>query len=431
MRPRPAARRLRLLTLAAVCAARPLAAQDVPPPPRPATARPTAAPSPLRRLDGTTLAADSADVLARRLVAEHAITGLQVAVVNGGRLAWTAAYGVRARGDGAGSAPPGADLPMQRTTTTWAASITKAVFATYVMQLVEQGRFDLDAPVARQLPQPLDAYAPYREKAALVVHDSAWGRVTPRMLLSHTGGLLNFASMEPDGRMRLHDAPGTRYRYSGEGINLVQFLVEQRLGRPLDALMQEALFGPLGMARTSLTFRPELADDIADRFGADGRFLAKTRRHPARAAGSMTSTAGDLAAFAIALMDGRVLRAATRDAMLAPRVRITARTQFGSGSETTDGDEARRLGLAYGLGWGLLTRTPDGPAFFKEGHGDGAQTYLLCYTRPRSCLALLANSDNGELAFRPLVNALLGTDAVPWTWEGYTPAQIRAAQQQP
>jgi CubicO group peptidase (beta-lactamase class C family) len=403
--------------------------------PAAAQGAPSAAPPPaaaaLRRLDGTALGTDSADALVRRLVAEHAIAGLQVAVVNGGRLAWSAAYGVRARGDGAGSAPLGPDLPMQRTTTTWAASITKAVFATYVMHLVERGRFDLDTPVARQLPQPLDAYAPYRDKAARLVRDSAWLRVTPRMLLSHTSGLANFAWLEPDSLMRLHDAPGTRYRYSGEGINLVQFLVEQRLGAPLDTLVRAALLDPLGMTRTSLAFRRDFEADIADRFGPDGRFLAKTRRTPARAAGSMTSTAGDLAVFAIALMDGRVLRPATRDAMLAPQVRITARTQFGPGSEADDGEgsaEARRVGLAYGIGWGLLTRTPHGPAFFKEGHGDGAQTYLLCFPRARSCLVLLANSDNGELAFRPLVNALLGTDAVPWTWAGYTPAQIRAAQ---
>ena len=430
---RPCRAPRRLLALVALVALLPLrgaAAQDpalVGPPTAARTNAP--APSPLRRLDGTTLSGDAADAVVRRLVAEHAIAGLQVAVVNGGRLAWSAAYGVRARGDGSGSAPAGPDLPMQRTTTTWAASITKAVFATYVMQLVEQGRFDLDAPVARQLPRPLDAYAPYREKAALLVRDTAWGRVTPRMLLSHTSGLANFAWLEPDSLMRLHGAPGARYRYSGEGINLVQFLVEQRLGQPLDTLMRAALFAPLGMTRTSLTFRPEFAADIADRFAPDGRFLARTRRNPARAAGSMTSTAEDLAAFAVALLDGRVLRAATRDAMLAPQVRITARTQFGPGSETTGGEEAARLGLAYGVGWGLLTRTPHGPAFFKEGHGDGAQTYLLCFARQRSCLVALANSDNGEFAFRPLVNALLGTDAVPWTWEGYTPAQIRAAQE--
>ncbi len=379
----------------------------------------------LSRLDGSTISSQTADSIVRQQVLQHRIAGLQVAVVNDGRLVWSEAYGVRARGDGAGSAPAGPDLPMQRSTTTWAASITKAVFGIYVMQLVEQGRFDLDLPIVRQLPQPLDSYAPYREKAALIVHDTLWSRVTPRMLLSHTGGLVNFATMEPDGRMRLHDVPGTRYRYSGEGINLLQFVIEQRLGHPLDSLMQSAIFAPLQMRRTSLTFRADFSDDIADRFDPDGRFLAKTRRAPARAAGSMTSSAEDLAAFAVALLDDRLLREGTRREMLRPQVRITARTQFGPGSEATDGDEAARLGLAYGMGWGLLTQTQHGPAFFKEGHGDGAQTYLLCFLRQRSCIVLLANSDNGEFAFRPLVNALLGTDDVPWTWEGWTPAQIR------
>jgi CubicO group peptidase (beta-lactamase class C family) len=389
----------------------------------------------IHRLDGTVISHDRADALTRQLVVEHAITGLQVAVINNGQRVWSAAYGVRARGDGNGSAAVGPDLPMQRSTTTWAASITKALFATFVMRLVERQQLDIDVPIVRQLPQPLDSYAPYRTKAAALMSDSMWPRVTPRMLLSHSSGLLNFATMETDGQMRLHDVPGTRYRYSGEGINLLQFVIEQRVGAPLDSLMRTAFFDPLGMTRTSLTFRPEFVDDIADRFGHDGRFLAKTRRNPARAAGSMTSTADDLANFIVALLDETSATSLpgqdARRLMFSPSVRITARTQFGPHSLTTDGDEAAQFGLAYGLGWGLLTRTSHGPAFFKEGHGDGAQTYLLCFRQQKSCLILMTNSDNGELAFRPLVNALLGTDEVPWTWEGYTPDQIRASRLNP
>jgi CubicO group peptidase (beta-lactamase class C family) len=406
-------RRLAALLLAAP----PAAAAQAPSP-----ARDPAPPGEIVRLDGSRLPVDSADAFARRTLAAHGVTGAQLAVVNGGRLVWSAAYGLRGR------AP---DLPMQRTTTTWAASITKAVFATYVMQLVERGLFDLDLPAARQLPRPLDAYPAYRDKAAVIVRDTAWARVTPRMLLSHTSGLANFAADEPDGRMRLHDAPGTRYRYSGEGINLAGFLVEQRLGAPLDSLMQAAVFGPAGMARTGMVFRPAFAADIADRFGADGAFLARTRRSPARAAGSMTSTAEDLAAFAAALFDGRLLRAETRAAMLRPQVRITSRAQFGPGADATDGEEARRVGLAYGVGWGLLTRTRYGPAFFKEGHGDGAQTYLICFERGRSCMAILTNSDNGELAFRPLLETILGNTETPWAWEGYTPELILEARGRP
>ena len=48
------------------------------------------------------------------------------------------------------------------------------------------------------------------------------------MLLSHTSGLANFAFIEPDKKMHLHFKPGTQSVYSGEGINLVQFVIEQQ-----------------------------------------------------------------------------------------------------------------------------------------------------------------------------------------------------------
>jgi CubicO group peptidase (beta-lactamase class C family) len=230
--------------------------------------------------------------------------------------------------------------------------------------------------------------------------------------------------------MRLHATPGAEYRYSGEGINLVQFVIEQKLGHPLGPLMQDAIFTRLGMTRTGMTYRAEFGEDIADRFGANGQFLAKTRRNPARGAGSMTSTADDLATFVIALMDDRIIRRKTRAEMLRPFVRINSLHQFALRPDEGPGQEAKEVGLAYGMGWGLLTRTTFGPAFFKEGHGDGAQTYMICFERSRNCMILLTNSDNGELAFRPLMETILGNTVTPWEWEGYTPAYITEARKQ-
>jgi CubicO group peptidase (beta-lactamase class C family) len=250
------------------------------------------------------------------------------------------------------------------------------------------------------------------------------------MLLAHTSGLLNFAFLEPDGQMRLHATPGAEYRYSGEGINLVQFVIEEKLGRGLGPLMQDAIFGPLGMTRTAMTFRPEFGEDIADRFGVEGQFLAKTRRSPARGAGSMTSTADDLAAFAIALMDDRIIARKTRAEMLRPFIHIRSLHQFPSRPDEPNGQEAKEIGLAYGMGWGLLTKTKFGPAFFKEGHGDGAQTYMICFERSRACMILMTNSDNGELAFRPLMETIFGNTVTPWEWEGYTPARIMERRKQ-
>jgi CubicO group peptidase (beta-lactamase class C family) len=381
--------------------------------------RPTS--SLIRRLDGSTITTAAAESFARETLAAARVTGAQIAVLDRGRLVWSVAFGLRRR------EPP---LAMDRETTTWAASITKGVFATYVMQLVERGEFSLDTPVAKQLPRSLETYEANRETATELVRDPAWPGVTPRMLLAHTSGLANFPFVEPDKKMHLHFKPGTQYRYSGDGINLVQFVIEQQKGRPLDQLMQEALFTPLGMTRTGIIYRAEFAENVADRYDLNEVFRSQTKRFPARGAGSMTTSAEDLARFSSALLSGKVLKPATRRAMLTPFIKIRSLHQFALEADEPEGAEAGAVGLAYGMGWGLLTRTRFGPAFFKEGHGDGAQNYMICFERRQACMILLTNSDNGELAFRPLLETILGNTATPWEWEGYTPAYIERSRKQ-
>ena len=375
-----------------------------------------AAPATIRRLDGTRIPLKEADDFARKTLAAARVTGAQIAIVDRGKLVWSAAYGLRRRDPA---------LPMNPETTTWAASITKSLFSTYVMQLVERGEFSLDTPIAKLLPQPLHTYEPYRETATELVRDPHWLKVTPRILLAHTSGLLNFAFLEPDKKMHLHFAPGVRYSYSGEGLNLVQFVIEKKTGQPLDQLMRAALFTPLGMKRTGIIYRAEFAENVADRYNAAEGFIAKTQRFPARAGGSMTSSAEDLARFASALFAGKVIKPATRKNMLRPIIRIRTLHQFALKADEPNG---KQVGLAYGVGWGLLTKTKYGSAFFKEGHGDGAQNYMICFERRRACMILLTNSDNGELAFRPLLEKIFGNTVTPWEWEGYTPSYIEASR---
>lgn len=341
----------------------------------------------LRRLDGSRIDTAEAEAFAKKTLAEQHVTGAQIAVVNDGKLAWSFVYG---------RATVEPDQPMRPDMAMWAASITKSIFATYVMHLVETEHFDLDKPI--------------------------WEDVTPRMFLSHTSGLLNFAQMEPDQKPHTHFKPGTLFNYSGEGFNMVQRHIEEQKHRDLQALMDEAFFRPLGMTHTAMVFRPEFEGRTADRFNRQEKFIAKTRRGPVRAAGSMTSTAEDLAHFTEALFAGRVINPDTMREMLKPVCFIKTKSQFGSKPEDTDGVEGPAAGLAYGTGWGLLTKTKFGPAFFKEGHGDGTENYLICFERSRSCMIVLTNSDNGEMAFRPLFEKILGDTVTPWEWEGYTPA---------
>lgn len=376
-------------------------------------------PASIRRLDGSTITADEAESFARKTLDAVHVTGAQIAVLNRGHLVWSGAFGFRRLDP---------KLPMDRNTTTWAASITKSVFSTYVMQLVERGEFQLDIPVAKQLPRPLNEYEAYRASASDVVHDPAWPTVTPRMLLAHTSGLLNFAFLEPDKKMHLHSEPGTKFGYSGEGINLVQFLIERQKHQLLDQLMQDALFTPLGMTRTGIIYRQEFEANVADRYEANEHFHAQTKRFPARAAGSMTTSAEDLARFASALLNGKLLKPASRKAMLTPFIHLQSLHQFPIKPDEPEGTEGPAVGLAYGVGWGLLTHSRFGAAFFKEGHGDGAQNYMICFERKKTCMILLTNSDNGELAFRPLLETILGDTVTPWEWEGYSPAYIEESR---
>jgi CubicO group peptidase (beta-lactamase class C family) len=375
----------------------------------------------IRRLDGSKISLAEADVFAKKTLLANHVTGAQLAVLDHGKLVWSAAYGRRRE----------PALPMDRETTTWAASITKSVFATYVMQLVERREFDLDVPVALQLPQPLNEYEAYRESGSEILRDPQWATVTPRMLLAHTSGLLNFASIEPDRKLRLHSRPGARFNYSGEGINLVQFVIEQKKHKPLDQLMQEAFFTPLGMTRTGIIYRKEFEADVADRYDLNEQFRSQTRRFPARAAGSMTTSAEDLARFLSALFAGRLLKPATRAEMFRAYIPLRSMHQFPLREGEGESSEAAGVGLAYGVGWGLLTHTKFGPAFFKEGHGDGAQNYVICFEKRQACMILLTNSDNGELAFRPLLETILGDSVTPWEWEGYTPEYIRESRKNP
>jgi len=386
------------------------------------SAAPPVKPASIKRLDGSNITASDAEAFARKTLDANHVTGAQLAVVDHGRLVWSAAFGLRRREPA---------QPMDKETTLWAASITKSVFATYVMQLVERGEFSLDQPVVQQLPQPLDSYEPYKDRASLIVHDPAWPTVTPRMLLSHTSGLANFASIEPDKKMHLRFKPGSQFLYSGEGINLVQFIIEQKKQKPLDELMQQAIFAPLGMTRTGLIYRAEFEGDVADRYDLNEVFRSQTKRFPARGAGSMTTSAEDLSRFVSALFSDKLLKPETRAAMLKPTFVINTEHQFPITGHEGPGKEGPAVGLAYGVGWGLLTHTRFGPAFFKEGHGDGAQNYIVCFERRQACMILLTNSDNGELAFRPLLETIFGDTVTPWEWEGYTPSYIEQSRKQP
>lgn len=367
------------------------------------------------RLDGSTISIENAKKLADKVLTENNVMGAQIGVLVNGKVVWNYAFGLR---------DAEKKLPMTTETNIWAASITKSVFATWVMKLVEEGRIDLDQPIWTILKRPLGEYPGYKDTTDELTQNPDWKLITPRILMSHTSGLSNLVVLtEPDKKLRLHFKPGSRYAYSGEGLGLLQLAIEEKLGETIDVSMQRDVFTPLGMPGTGMVWKDSFAENAALRYSAFGKYLGVTRRARARGAGSMTTNVVDLGRYVEALLSYKVLKPSTQEEMFKSQKEITSAHQFPS-LDTRQGTEGKKVGLSYGLGWGLLTKTKFGPAFFKEGHGEGAQTFMICFPKTGTCMILLTNSDNGELAFRPLLEHVIGNTVTPWEWEGYTRRQI-------
>jgi CubicO group peptidase (beta-lactamase class C family) len=239
------------------------------------------------------------------------------------------------------------------------------------------------------------------------------------MLLSHTTGFPNWRWFEDDHKLKIHFEPGSRYAYSGEGIDLLQLVVETLTKKPLEELMQTHVFQPFGMTRTSMVWQDRFEDDYANGYDEYGRFLGPQKRTSADAAGSMKTTVGDFARFMVAVMQGKKLKKETLAQMLGPQIQILSKYEFPTLlTATTEDNKAIRL--SYGLGWGLYW-TPYGEAFFKEGHDEGWRNYTVCFEKQKTSIVIMTNSSNGEGIYKDLLETLLKDTFTPIEWEGFTP----------
>jgi CubicO group peptidase (beta-lactamase class C family) len=363
-------------------------------------------PPAIKRLDGSTITAGEIDATLTRLMQAGKVTGVGIALLNDRKIAYLKAYGLRDREK---------KLPLTPNSVMTAASLSKVAFAYMVMQLVEEKVLDLDKPVYQYFPKPLPEYDNYKDLAA----DPRYKKIAARMLLDHTSGFPNWRRFNDDQKLNINFEPGSRYAYSGEGIALLQFVVETVARKPLNDLMQERIFQPFGMTRTSMIWESRFEGDYANGYGEQEHSLGPERRKRADAAGSMQTTLSDFARFMEAVVQGRGLRKETREWMLHPQIQILSKHQFPTfSSETTD--ENKAIHLSYGLGWGLYS-TPYGKAFFKEGHDDGWRHYTVCFDDAGTGIVIMTNSSNGEGIYKELLETLLKNSFTPIEWEGFKP----------
>jgi CubicO group peptidase (beta-lactamase class C family) len=348
------------------------------------------------------------DALVQEGMTRTQAQGLAVAVIDDGKVELVKTWGLRnAHGD-----------PLTADTVMYGASLTKAVFAYTVMQLAEEGKIGLDTPIAAYLPKPLPEYTEEEEKYAAWQHlagDQRWRALTPRMLLTHSSGFSNFGFLEPDGRLKFHFDPGTRYAYSGDGLILLQFVIERGLGIDVGMEMQRRVFDRFGMQTTSMTWRPDFAANLADGWKADGSIEAHDERSKTRAAGSMDTTIADFAAFAAGYIRGDGLTGKSRRELTSPQLPISTASQFPSLQPELPAD-ARIKDLAAGLGV-ITFEGPQGRGFFKGGHNDSTGNMWVCLERRTRCVVILSNDVRAEPLFPAIVKTVLGTTGMPWAWE--------------
>lgn len=213
------------------------------------------------------------------------------------------------------------------------------------------------------------------------VTDPRLGAVTVRMLLQHTAGLPNWAS----GTLRFEGTPGTRWAYSGEGYVLLQRAVEAVMRRPLDEVMQELVFTPLGMGRSSYRWTPQIGEHLLPGTKANGSPRKVVPLQQPVAAFSLYTTVDDYARFLIALLRDPALLAETADSPV---------------------DVDTRLNLSWGLGWGL-EQSADGAQLWQWGNTPGYRAFVLAVPGSGDGLVLLTNSDAGLKLVEPLVRAAL------------------------
>ena len=296
--------------------------------------------------------------------------------------------------------------PVDRDTRFPLASMSKWFTAYAMMQQVQAGRLDLDAPVSTYLKQWQLPAGPFDAQ-----------QVTIRRLLSHTAGLtdgLGFgdylpseslpslqetlrhprASSDSAVTIAMGRAPGSGFQYSGGGYLILQALLEDVTRMPFATWMQDSVLGPLGMHRATYAYLGPL-DNVSRSFDARGA-IVPTYRYAAAGATGLSASARDLVAFAQAQLrtdDGA-------SALLLHRAALERMRQ----------PHGRKLGLdIWGLGVALYAPTASGAYVY--GH-DGSNA-------PAINTSMRINPDNGDAVIvlvtgHPTLATTIGSEWTLW-----------------
>lgn len=210
------------------------------------------------------------DNMLKKSVSSGEVPGVVAIIAKDGKIVFHKAYG----------SANDAGRPLKKDDIFRIASQTKAITSTAVMMLWEEGKFKLDDPVSKYIPEfsKMQILESFDEKDSSFTAKPAENQITIRHLLTHTSGL-GYGLIDGDHRMRkiyqkngvielfttedvkigkmvknlarlpLHQEPGEKFVYS-VGLDVLGYFVEVISGQPFDVFLKEKIFDPLGMDDT-------------------------------------------------------------------------------------------------------------------------------------------------------------------------------------
>lgn len=257
------------------------------------------------------------------------------------------------------------------------ASLTKPVTAMVALKLISLGKWNLDEPIYKYWVDPDIASDPRNKK------------LTTRLILSHQTGFPNWRWMNSDKKLKFQFDPGTKYQYSGEGMEYLRKALEKKFNKSLQQLANEYIFKPLKMNDTRYVWDKNVdTTRLAIGYDKDGNAYKTVMNKNPNAADDLLTTIEDYGKFLIAVMNGDLLTKKVFEEMISNQVESTKGKHFGLGFEI------------YNLG-------NDDYALSHGGSDNGVQTIVFILPKKRQGLLIFTNADTGVSLYETLLKYYL------------------------
>lgn len=252
----------------------------------------------IRNYQGSSISSDTLDNYLNAQMLKLGIPGLAIALINDGKVVYHRTMGYANVED---------KFKVTDKTIFEGASLSKSVFACFVMTYVEEGKLDLDKPLYQYLPYPD------------IAHDERYKKITARMVLSHRSGLPNWREDEEEKKLKLKFEPGADFLYSGEGYQYLAMVLKHIEGTDwagLEAAFQNRIAKPLGMEHTVFIQTSYTQAHKAEPYDENGKWIDwkkdywyKKGKDEFGAPYSIDSEPIDFSKWMIALMNQKLLSA--------------------------------------------------------------------------------------------------------------------------